>query len=104
MRGFLSQLSVPLALGAGAALLLKLAEVFVGLPTPVRFFGGAALIVLGGALSSGASGSVLMQKGQVRGLTEGDLREHANTRRGNLASGTQFIIVGAMLALSQVFF
>ncbi|MFA7460599.1 MAG: hypothetical protein WCY60_06290 [Trueperaceae bacterium] len=104
MRAFLSQLSAPLAIGAGLALLLKLAEVFVGLPPAVRFFGGGALIVIGGALSSGASGSTLMDKGRVRGLTESDIREHVDTRRGNLAAGTKLIIIGAMLMLSQVFF
>lgn len=104
MRAFLSQLSVPLAVGAGLALLLKLAEVFIGLPPAVRFFGGGGLIVIGGALSSGASGSALMDKGRVRGLTESDIKEHVDTRRGNLAAGTKLIIIGVMVMLSQVFF
>ena len=60
MRAFLSQLSVPLAIGAGLAILLKLAEMFLGLPPAIRFFGGGGLVVIGGALSSGASGSALM--------------------------------------------
>lgn len=103
MRAFLSQLSVPLAFGAGLAILLKLAEVFLGLPLAVRFFGGGGLVVIGGALSSGASGSALMDKGRVRGLTDSDIKEHVDTRRGNLAAGTKLIIVGVLLILSQFF-
>ena len=104
MRAFLSQLSAPLAIGAGLAILLKLAEVFLGLPPAVRFFGGGGLLVIGGALSSGASGSALMDKGRVRGLTESDINEHVDTRRGNLAAGTRLIIIGVLLILSQFFF
>lgn len=104
MLSFLGQLIAPLAIGAGAALLLKLLEVFVGLPPSVRFIGGALLVFLGGVLSSGASGSALMEKGSVRGLQESDIREHVETRRSNLAAGTQAIIIGAMLILSQAFF
>lgn len=104
MRAFLSQLSVPLAIGAGLAILLKLAEMFLGLPPAIRFFGGGGLVVIGGALSSGASGSALMDKGRVRGLTDSDIKEHVDTRRGNLAAGAKLIIVGVLLILSQFFF
>lgn len=104
MRDLLRQLAVLLAVGAAAALLLKLAEAYLGFPSSARFFGGAALMVLGGVLSSGASGAALFEKGQVRGLTESDMRRHVDVRHGNLAAGTRLIVVGAVVLLSEFFF
>lgn len=104
MRDLLRQIAVLLVVGAAAALILKLAEGYLGFPSSARFFSGAALLVLGGMLSSGASGSALFEKGQVRGLTESDMRQHLGVRRGNLAAGTRLIVVGAVVLLSEFFF
>lgn len=104
MRGIWTPLLRTVVIGFSVAIVLRLAEAYLGWPQGVRMFGGGGLVVLGSMLASGGSGNTLYQKGAVRGITDADRTEHVATRQSNLAVGVRLLIVGGVIFASQFLF
>lgn len=84
-------------LGAACSTLLWLLERNLGLSVNYRVVLGGGFVVIGALLSSGGSGWVLFQKGEVQRISESDLTEYKSTKVANLAAGIKLFVLGAVV-------